>query len=385
MPATMNSRERILAALRREPVDYVPCCGSFNPLTPVQRRGHSWNFPWPPDATMEEQTAYQVEQLGLDQVVQIGVGVTRQAPGVTARTWTEGDVLHKAYETPAGVLHAAVHCNELWPHGQDIPFYSDFNIGHFVEPWLKTRQDLECLELLQMPRDRDEIVPDARRAVARYFELARRYGLAVMGGYAGAGLTGAQHLCGAEPLCFMTIDQPELVDAYLEHEHRLNLLQIDVLAELGVDIVGRNGFYETADFYSPAMLERFLARRLTAEAAAVHKAGMVVAYTVHTGVMPILDYLAALPLDSLRGVDIAFNGVDMTQIRDRLGGAKAFWTGPSSTYHIWKGPEPTRRAVRDVLECFGKRGLILSQCVSSHSIMPWESTLAMIDEWKRLR
>ena len=30
-------------------------------------------------------------------------------------------------------------------------------------------------------------------------------------------------------------------------------------------------------------------------------------------------------------------------------------------------------------------GFILSPGVSAHSIMPWESTLAMIDEWKRLR
>jgi uroporphyrinogen-III decarboxylase len=28
----MTSRQRVLAALRREEVDYVPCCASFNPL-----------------------------------------------------------------------------------------------------------------------------------------------------------------------------------------------------------------------------------------------------------------------------------------------------------------------------------------------------------------
>jgi hypothetical protein len=131
-------------------------------------------------------------------------------------------------------------------------------------------------------------------------------------------------------------------------------------------------------------LDRFLTRRLTAEAEAAHRAGMVVAYTIHTGVMPILDYLAALPLDSLQGIDIAFRDTDIRLVRDRLPG-KAHWTGPSSTFHIWKGPEATRQAVRQVFDCFGKRGLILSQCVSSHSIMPWESTAAMIDEWRRLR
>jgi hypothetical protein len=380
----MASRERILAAVRREPVDYVPCLGSFNPLTPVQRRGHTWNFPWPETASQEEQLRYQTEVLGLDELVHVSVAVTRPAPGVEASTRLDGDVLHKTYHTPAGDLHAAVRYNDLWPHGLDIPFYSDFNIGHFVEPWLKTMQDLDCLKQVQALRPVDELVAEAQRSLAGPKALAAKYGLAVKGS-AGLGLTGAQHLFGAVELCLLTIDQPDLVDAYLEHEHRLNLRQIEAYAEVGgVDIVGRNGFYETADFYGPAALDRFLTRRLTAEAEAAHRAGMVVAYTIHTGVMPILDYLAALPLDSLQGIDIAFRDTDIRLVRDRLPG-KAHWTGPSSTFHIWKGPEATRQAVRQVFDCFGKRGLILSQCVSSHSIMPWESTAAMIDEWRRLR
>jgi uroporphyrinogen-III decarboxylase len=384
MPTPMSSRERVLAAIRREPVDHVPCCGSFNPLTPVQRRGRAWNFPWPPEATQEQQVAYQVERLGLDALVRVGAAVTKAAPGVTPRVWLAGDVLHKAHTTPAGELHAAVRYNDLWPHGQDIPLYSDFNIGHFIEPWIADEQDLECLKQLQILREVDEVVADSREVFAHGRALAERYGLATIASV-GMGLTGAMHLLGATQLCLLTIEQPELVEAYLAHEHRANLRGIEVLGALGADIIQRNGFYETADFYSPATLRRFLAQRLCAEADAARRAGMVTAYTVHTGVMPILDYLADLTLDSLFGLDIAFKGVDLNQVRETLSPTKALWTGPSSTYHLWNGPEPTRRAVREVFECFGKTGLILSQCVSSHSIMPWESTLAMIDEWKRLR
>ena len=85
MPSAMSSRERLLAALRREPVDYVPCCGFFNPLTEVQRRGYTWNFPWPPEASWEEQVTYQVEQLGLDEMAPIGVTITQPDPEVTSR------------------------------------------------------------------------------------------------------------------------------------------------------------------------------------------------------------------------------------------------------------------------------------------------------------
>ncbi|HJN19135.1 MAG TPA: hypothetical protein QGH10_26825, partial [Armatimonadota bacterium] len=199
------------------------------------------------------------------------------------------------------------------------------------------------------------------------------------------GLTGAMHLMGASEICLMSIDNPELIDDYLEHEHAANLRAIEVLGELGADIVRRNGFYETADFYSPATLDRFLTRRLNAEADATRAAGMVTAYTAHTGVMPILDYLANLTLESIVGIDIAFEGVDIAAIHSALAPSKSFWIGPCSTNHIWGGPEPTRQAVRDVMDCFTPTGLILSQCVSSHSIMPWDSTEAMIDEWNRLR
>ena len=199
------------------------------------------------------------------------------------------------------------------------------------------------------------------------------------------GLTGALQLFGAKELCIMTIEQPELVNAYLEYEHQLNLRTIEFLGDLGVDIIRRNGFYETADFYGPAMLDRFLESRLRKEADAAHEFGVLMSYTVHTGVMPILDYLAGLNMDSLFGIDIAFKGMDLLTLREKLAPTKSFWTGPSSTYHLWQGPDATRQAVRDVFEVFGKTGLILSPCVSAHSIMPWESTLAMIEEWRKLR
>ena len=380
----MTSRERVLGAVRREPVDYVPCVGFFNPLSAVQRRGRKWEFPWPPDASSEERLRYQVEELGLDQVASVGVSLCRPAPGVESKVWLDGDVLHKTYDTPCGELHASVRFNDLWPHGEDIPFYSDFNIGHYIEPWIQNEHDLECLKQIQQLRDTEDVVKQARSRCAAARDSADRYGLALAAG-AGAGLTGALQLFGSSELCIMTIEQPDLVDAYVEHEHQIDMRTIEVLADSGVDIIRRNGFYETADFYGPDTLERFLGPRLRREATVVRDAGMVMSYTVHTGVMPILDYLASLPIDSLFGIDIVFKGTDLPLVCDKLAASKGFWIGPSSTFHLWKGPEATREAVRTVFEVVGKTGLILCPCVSSHSIMPWESTLAMIDEWRKLR
>ncbi len=380
----MTSRERIIAANRREPVDRVPCCATFNPLSATLRRGHTWNFPWDPDTPADEQRRYQVEELGLDQIVHFGVEMCRSVGGVESRVWLEGDVLHKAYSTPAGELHAAVRYNDMWPHGEDIPFFSDFNIGHYVEPWLQTEADLEAFKAVRRLDTSPEAVERARERAAAARTAADEYDLATIASV-GMGLTGAQHLFGVRELCMMTIDNPTLVDAYLAYEHEINVATLRALANSGCDMIRRNGFYETADFYGPAMLERFLGDRLRREAQVAREGGMLMTYTVHTGVMPILDYLAGLELDALFGIDMAFAGVEPTEVRDTLAGVSSLWTGPSSTYHLWKGPEATREAVRMVFEVFGKTGLILAPCVSAHSIMPWESTLAMIDEWRKLR
>ncbi len=109
----------------------------------------------------------------------------------------------------------------------------------------------------------------------------------------------------------MAVDNPELIDAYLELDHALNLKNYEIALDMGVDIIRRNGFYETTDFFSPALLSRFLARRLNEEA--------------------------------------------------------------------------VREAVRDTFAIFGKTGLIIAACSSAKAPFPWENTLAMVHEWKKLR
>jgi hypothetical protein len=153
-----------------------------------------------------------------------------------------------------------------------------------------------------------------------------------------------------------------------------------------VDIVRRNGFYETGDYYSPAMLERFLGRRLRKEVETVHQGGRPIAYTVYSGIMPMLDYLAGIDFDCIAHLDIAFDNVDLAKVHSKLGDRKSFWTGPSNTFHMYsKDPGVVRKAVRTVFDVFGKVGLIVGVCSSIHPMMPWENTLAMIEEWKKLR
>ena len=389
----MTSKERVLAAMRRQPVDYVPCSPIFNPLLEQQRVGYRWQFPFGPSE--REMAEYAVQVLGTDYVEyliypggkyrgNVCTGRYFPAPEVTSNVWMDGDIIHKVWQTPAGQLHAAVKYEAAWPYGMDIPFFQDHQ-GLMVEHWIKTEADVECLGYVFRPPWKKEHFDLLRLRARQSGELADRLQIA-RGAFIGNGLSGALELIGAEKLCMMAIENPGLIDAYLEIDHRMNVRNMEIACDLGADIIMRNGFYETSDFYSPAMLEKFLGRRLREEIATVHQAGKVFSYTINTGVMPILDYLKGLDCDVLLGIDMDFPGADIRAIQAKLGDRKSFWLGPPSQTRLWaKDGGPARQGVREAFEVFGKTGLILSASVSSHSIMPWENTLAMIDEWKKLR
>lgn len=377
----MSSRERVLAAMRREDVDYVPCSPGFNPLTEVQRRGYRWQIPWGPSLREEIESLLE---LGVDPIITMPLGGNYPAEGVTSRVWVDGDIIHKAYTTPAGVLHSAVRDDGKWPFGLDIPFYNDF-VAHYVEPWITCAQDVECLKYLYGVPHTPEQVAELRYAYDQHQALADEYQLATRT-WIGTGLTGALQLCGSAQICMMTVDEPELVDALLEVEHQFNVNRIAFALDWGVDIILRNGFYESSDFYSPSMLNQYLGKRLAKEIATTHQGGAVFCYLLHTGVPPMLDYLTTLDFDCLTYLDIAFQQIDLGEVNAKLGTKKSFWTGPSNTFHMWADdPAVVREAVRTAFSAFGKQGLIIAACPSVHSITPWENFLAMIDEWKRLR
>jgi hypothetical protein len=378
----MTSRERVLAAIRRQPVDYVPCAPFMNFQPEDQRWGKRWQYPFGPST--REMLDYMMGELGVDQVLQTGIGFY-PGPGVGSRVWMDGDILHKAWTTPSGELHAAIRYDEHWLAGYDIGFFDDYNPSHFVEPWIKTRQDVECLRHILQPPHSADALARLRFQFGETRRLAEGYQAAVCLS-AGLGLTGTVSMFGPTEIAMLCLTDPDLVDAYLEVDHQYNLAIMQCGLELGVDIVRRNGFYESCDLFSPALLQRFLGQRLRREAELVHAAGSVIGYTMLSGFSPALDHLAALDIDCLICPDIFLRDGDGPRLAAALGGRTSFWTGPSDTVHLpWERPDEVRQAVRQVFEVFGRTGLLITPCSSSKAVFPWVNVLAMIDEWRALR
>lgn len=375
----MTPKERLLAALRREDTDYAPCAPIF------------WSSPEQPTSAWtnhDERLEVCCRRLGLDAVVDWGLTVD-QHPSVTSRTWRE-DVegeplgrLHKVIETPSGELSCTVRLTDDWPHGDDLPLVSDFVVSRIVKPWIETERDLDCLAHCWLPPERTRA--QLAESIRPWRELADRWQVPIRSSI-GYGLTNALSLMGAEGAPLLSITEPALLDRLAELDHRATLRRIELSAEAGVDLLSRNGFYETCDFWSPTQIARFLGARLRAELDAAHAHGLPVAYTVCTGIMPILEHLKGLPFDALFGIEPVLTGQDMTVVARELGPTTCVWGGLSSPFHLGQGnPDSVRAAVREFYELFGRRGTILAAVPSIRPYWPWPNVEAMIDEWRKVR
>ena len=387
MKSKMSSRERMLAAIRREEVDYLPLSTHFSESQSAERKLRAWQQG---NAYGEHAMRHQAEELGIDPVVYLYVS-SGQHPDVTSRVWEEkasGEphpILHKEIMTPAGPLTAAVRRTEDWPHGTDVPLQSDFCVSRFVKPWLQTMEDVERWAYLHMPPGDREIAATHEQA-ERVGTWAKQWGLAISTPI-GYGLTATHQLFGVD-MIYVSMDNPEVIDRFLEIEHQTTMRRLEIALDpaLGVDIVRRNGFYETTDFWSPQQLRDFLGKRLRAEIGLVHDAGRVCSYTVCTGIMPILDYLAKLPFDAYSSIEPVLGNQDMKVVAQKLGDCKCIWGGMSAPVHIGEGtPEIVREAVREAFATFGRKGFILDAVPSIRQQWPWENVQAFIEEWKRLR
>ena len=375
----MNSRERVLAALRRQEVDHVPCCCFFSESLAGPE------FTWKGRA---DSLDLIVNGLGLDGFVGVGIEASRH-PEVTERCWKEqseaGDtILWKEIGTPGGPLTAGVKLTDDWPHGADVPLNSDWNVSRFVKPWLETMADVERYRYVQLPPS-DEAIAGARTRFDAQKQVADEYGVITYAG-CGMGLTAGIQLFGAQEGVVLSVDHPECFERFLAIEHDATMGRAGVLADLGVDVICRNGFYETMDFWSPTQVKDWLVPLLETEIDAMHAGGAAVTYTVCTGIMPMLDILASLDFDAYNAIEPVLTGQDMKVVAEALCDRHAIWGGLSGPYHVGEGtPDAVRQAVREPFDLFGPKGLVLNAVPSIRAHWPWENAQAMFDEWRRLR
>lgn len=386
----MTSRERMLAAINCEPVDYVPC--SFMIFAALRARCDS-----------DEQFVRRQVAMGLDAFVATASWASarnpehrdlpgidlRYPPQVELRQWREEgadgtDVLHKEYATPDGTLKAEVLETEDWPYPGHVPLMDDYLIPRARRFPVSERSDLNALRrLLAEPHPDD--VREFREAAADAKALADELQLLLTGGM-GVGLDAAAWLCGQQELVFLAIDEPEMIDELAELIHEWNAARMREVLGVGVDLFVRRAWYEGTDFWSPPMFERFILPGLRREVEIAHEHGAAFGYINTSGTMGILPHLLDAGVDVLIGVDpVQGVGTDMAQMRAMVGDRMALWGGVNGFVTVELGTdEEIRAAVGTALDALGPIGTVLSPVDNIRD--EFDDTLrrvqVMIDEWR---
>lgn len=375
----MTSKERILAALACEEVDYSPCSVYFHPNLRVADY----------DLTDWREAVRLQYDLGGDPVAHAYMPITI-APEVRSRTWTEQPddeaypVLYKEFATPAGTLRQAVRKTPDWPFGDNIPWSDEAASNHY-EPLIKTPDDVDAFAyLLDVPEG--DVLDHARTQQHEVRTEADTYHIAVQG-LAGQGMATFMFVMGAEQAVMFAVDYPDAFARIAEIVTNNTIVRIQLYAELGcVNLLKRFGGYEQTNFYNPAIFREVIAPQLKREISAARQVGLPMYYRVVTGMTPLLDDIAACGFDCIEGGEPHLSDCSLEQWYDHFAGNMCSWTGISTPVVLGgNDSEAVRREIRHCVEVFDRRGYILGVTNSIRDHFPWENTLAMFDEWKKIR
>lgn len=373
----MTSRERLLCAMTCQEPDHVPL----------------WNL-WrsqeqPFDGRSPQRIPFVLD-LGLDDMLRLEPpwGIS---PEVKVTCWEERSPeeryphLCKVYETPRGPLKTVVRKSQDWPHGDDIPLFSDYNLPRASEFLVKGPEDLEKLAYVLGPPDDEQIAAFRERAQAlRAF--ADEHQVLIEGGRI-EGSDAAFWLCGVEPLLIAAVEQPDFVAKLLAFIEQWEQGRIELCLDVGVDIILRRGWYETPDLWSPRLFRQMIAPMLRREAALAHQGGAKFRYIMTMGIMAILEDFAEMGVDVLAGVDPVQGGADLETVKGRLadrvcimGGMNAAITlGPASS------KEDIRRAVGEAIRVMAPGGgFILYPVDQIFEDTPWRNVLALVECWREM-
>jgi uroporphyrinogen-III decarboxylase len=384
----------MLCALNREACDYVPCC--FMSFTALRKRVNEDLY-----ALVDAEQA-----LGLDSMLFLptasrierpehpdlrGLPV-RFGPEVRWRYWQEEGadgmrMLHREFQTPAGVLSTSVQITDDWPYGDQIPFVADHCVPRALRQLVTSPADLPALAHLLAPPTSEDIAAFHQEAErARAFVCNR--GVILVGGW-GVGADMLNWLCGVEQLMILMQTNPDFVADLFEMVYRWNKRRMEVVLSAGVDLYIRRAWYEGCDFIPRKFYREVVLPRLKAEVDLAHEMGARFGYICSSGLLPMLDYHLAAGVDVLIGLDpIQGTSTNLQEIKARIGDRMCLWGGVSGAITVEMGTEDeVRSAVEQALRTLGPQGFILSPVdnITVDAPKTWSNLEVFRDAWRSHR
>jgi len=385
----MNSKERLLNAISRLPVDHVPLWLRFWSMG-----GQVDNIPFPwrdpvrraerlveaglDDTLLLEPPLGYVENYNADRLL----GVKSSIRLTPAGKDEQYPLLTKVYDTPEGQLRQVVKITTDWPHGQDIPLFSDFNVPRQVEAIIKDVADIPRLRYLLNDPDVEQV--HEYRQQARFLrQQADRLGVALEGGWIALG-DAMIWLLGMERVLYGQMDEPELLEQLLDVLLEWELKRVDFLIEEGIDFLTHMAWYEGTDFWTPRNYRRMLKPRMVQLINQVHAHDIKFRYIITRGWKPLRQDFLEMGIDCIAGVDPIQDNVVLEQVKHEVGDRICLMGGVNSSVMLTQwSDDQIRQAVRDAIRILSPgSGFILYPVDQIFDEMDWHKVQVLIDEWR---
>ncbi|MBM4084766.1 MAG: hypothetical protein FJ272_08255, partial [Planctomycetes bacterium] len=266
--------------------------------------------------------------------------------------------------------------------------FDDFVIPRARKRLITGPGDLPALRYLLTPPSKDDIV--AFRGAAKPAKaLAAKRDLLTVGEW-GVLFDAACWLCGMEEITVAALDNPGFVEELLAVIGEWNRQRMEVVLGEGVDLFIRRAWYETADFWSPALYRKFILPWLTRDVQTAHQAGAKLAIITTAAYTPFLDLYLESGLDVLIGLDPVQDArADFALTKRKLAGRICLWGGVNGFVTMERGtPDEVQSTVRDAMRILAPGGgFILSPVdnVTTDDARTWANVQTFIQTWRECR
>lgn len=409
-----TTKERIIAAWRGAPHDYVPfTTWSFGFQPPehlrwkrdgrevshwfTKRLEHIHTLPEPWELEDDFQRVLAWGSIGVDDILDVSIPWSVDPEVTWKDTTVKAGLLDKQYPvsireylTPAGPLkHAVKQTGEesgpgwvVQPKG--VPLFEDFNIPRGIKHIVSQPADIQAVQHLYRSPAADQI---------RWFEermqkvklFADQNGVPVQA-WSAFGFDALVWMTGVQGAIFLAMDHPGAFRLLLDRITETDLARTKLAASHpGVDLVVERGWYASTEFWSPRLLDQYLFPHIATLASAAHEQNKPFGYVMTTGIDKLGKRLVEAGVDVLYFLDPHKDHITLKKALEWLGGQITLVGGVSSLTLDASRQEIEQNTAR-ALKILGETNrFILHPVDSIFPDTPWEGLKAMIETWRCLQ
>lgn len=197
----------------------------------------------------------------------------------------------------------------------------------------------------------------------------------------GVGLTEIYHRLGWEHFTTLMMEQPDLLEAYLEARNQSELRRVAAIADperIPITLTYDDIAYKTSTLISPRWLRRYWLPRLARLVAAWHARGSLCLYHSDGNLWGVMDDLVGAGIDGLNPLE-TLAGMTVKAVRARY--PRLFLTGGIDVSQLLTlgKPEEVRAVCRQTIADAGGTGYFLGSTTELHWGVPLENALAMFE------